>query len=169
MRPRSCDRGRGGTRGPRPEPVRASMRPRSCDRGRVALSHLWCRFIGRFNEAAVLRPRKERTNRKRSETPRGFNEAAVLRPRKAQGRLRRSEGQSASMRPRSCDRGRHRLAVCNIPICQASMRPRSCDRGRGILRCPHGILGPASMRPRSCDRGRAVPPSGALTRATGLQ
>ena len=95
------------------------MRPRSCDRGRDGGSKINRDCPLSFNEAAVLRPRKGPWRAVRAASRRHrFNEAAVLRPRKAYALKRRGTliG-DASMRPRSCDRGRddclfaHALAV----------------------------------------------------------
>ncbi len=49
----------------------------------------------------------------------------------------------ASMRPRSCDRGKSAPQLFQHKKPLASMRPRSCDRGKGI-----GIAGNSSARQR---------------------
>ena len=81
------------------------MRPRSLDRG----EDRWpdtsnCRRCG-FNEAAVVGPRRGERVADLVGAPAGFNEAAVVGPRRAATVTSPRAGISASMRPRSLDRG----------------------------------------------------------------
>ena len=86
----------------------------------------------RFNEAAIIRSRKAnwrgRTCKRRS----GFNEAAIIRSRKGADLLALPLLIiSASMRPRSFDRGKWLIFFDSRSDVIASMRPRSFDRGKG--------------------------------------
>mgnify|MGYP006292678083 CR=1 FL=1 len=109
MRPRWLDRGEKGDYSDAALIRRASMRPRWLDRGEVVASFFRNRCVTRFNEAAVVGPRRGCTDLNARELrhlasmrPRwldrgerclgpliqqpwlGFNEAAVVGPRRAE-------------------------------------------------------------------------------------
>ena len=64
-----------------------------------------------------------------------------------------SNSTTASMRPRSIDRGNQDAPETIAMLAAASMRPRSIDRGNHSTSECLGEQLIASMRPRSIDRG----------------
>src|SRR5581483_11576367 len=133
----------------------ASMGPRSCERGNVvARESLLDRAElqwGRARASAEMVCSQTRTSR----ACRCFNGAALVRARKCIEQARRSGVRaSASMGPRSCERGNGDGAERLRSLRDASMGPRSCERGNmaGALEAKIARER-ASMGPRSCERG----------------
>src|SRR5207244_4468469 len=91
----------------------ASMEPRSLDRGKDVLLRSKSCMSGGFNGAAVSRPRKDFMAREKVVRNAGFNGAAASRPRKAIVGGVAGAVASASMEPRSLDRGKRK--ACTSP------------------------------------------------------
>ena len=113
---------------------------------------------GRFNEAAVLQPRRGTGQYKYVPTQAGFNEAAVLQPRRDRLVERIDRRVAASMRPRFFNHGELRRQRRSPRVVRlASMRPRIFNRGEAVSRRRSGGRGHASRRPRFFNRGEGAP------------
>ena len=88
------------------------MRPRSFERGKSSSWSRATRTSTRFNEAALFRTRKVSPSPVFVPNDPGFNEAALFRTRKGNSTdIHPIVKQTASMRPRSFERGKVLLAV----------------------------------------------------------
>ncbi len=111
MRPRSFDRGKSQRVLVPTLRNTASMRPRSFDRGKSTTTRGSVRWGIGFNEAAIIRSRKDQAIPIAAERcGDGFNEAAIIRSRKGTITRCRDLRPQASMRPRSFDRGKGQIS-----------------------------------------------------------